>query len=138
MCRKKYFTELKDLSGNSAFPVASWTCLNILTQGKTNFFHRPAFQIKGSVVFDFLGRMKRVPNSGLEFRESFEFPQKFFLNFGAGILGSRLGLGNESIHQRIENTPDRQFDVSPAFQALFSAGKGCFLFWYSTFSASNT
>lgn len=82
MCRKKYFTELRDLSGNSAFPVASWTCLNILTQGKTNFFHRPAFQIKGSVVFGFLGCMKRVPNSGLEFRESFEFSQKFFLNFG--------------------------------------------------------
>lgn len=95
MCRKKYFTELRDLSGNSAFPVASWTCLNILTQGKTNFFHRPAFQIKGSVVFGFLGCMKRVPNSGLEFRESFEFSQKFFLNFGTGVLCSRLGLGND-------------------------------------------
>ena len=68
--------------------------------------------------------MKCVPNRRLEFGEGIKFPKKFFLNLGTCVLCSRLGLGNESIHQRIENTPDRQLGVFPAFQALFSAGKG--------------
>lgn len=56
------------------FLVASWTCLRVLAQGKANFFHCPTCQLKGGIAFGFLGCMKRILNSGLEFREGFEFP----------------------------------------------------------------